>query len=360
MNATPGRYPAAPVWTIRRSAGWSDAFFARRSSACDRRSNAYRVIAAAGGPPENFDEALAATLPWLDERVSGPLSRLLARLCATGATVIPCGPLASAPLAGLPSLDRYVITQAPSATIQAVARQRAARLSQPRRLVAVAHPTGDLPAARAEARAIAARFAAGASDVRLLEGPDATAPAVAHAAAGATHLHFACHARGGLTEYGDAGVLLADRLVPLDDVGRLDLGQCRIAVASACQTAMPGVSELGDEALQVGTLLLSAGAACSVASLWSVDDLATGLLMVRFYDELTRHAPDQALHRAQRWLRELDPGGEAAFVAAHPHLEPVYRARLVDRATVRNTRGVTVDRLYAQPAAWAGFIVMGF
>jgi CHAT domain-containing protein len=32
--------------------------------------------------------------------------------------------------------------------------------------------------------------------------------------------------------------------------------------------------------------------------LWSVDDLATGLIMTRFYDELAKAAPAEALARA--------------------------------------------------------------
>lgn len=315
------------------------------------------IVEAAAASSDRLEQALDATLPWLTERIGEPLRRLLDSRDASGAVVIACGPLASAPIAALGLLDRAAITQAPSASLQVAARNRLTSLN-PTRLVAIADPTDDLEAARAEAHAIGERFEK--DSVTLLEGPAATSTALIAAAAGASHLHLACHARGGMVDYRDAGVRLADRLLSLEEVGQLPLSGCELAVASACQTAMPGVSELGDEALSVGTFLLVAGATCSIASLWSVDDLATGLLMTRFYDELDQAPPAQALQRAQRWLRDADLASEAEFVAGHSHLEPLYRARVARRA--RANEHDPADLLghpYAHPAARAGFVVMG-
>lgn len=53
--------------------------------------------------------------------------------------------------------------------------------------------------------------------------------------------------------------------------------------------------------------LLRAGAPAVIATLWNVDDLASSLLMRRFYDGPVRRAlpPDAALREAQLWLRSV-------------------------------------------------------
>ncbi len=52
--------------------------------------------------------------------------------------------------------------------------------------------------------------------------------------------------------------------------------------------------------------LLQAGVAGVVASLWSVNDLSTALLMIKFYECFFQNPSDTAvaLRTAQRWLRE--------------------------------------------------------
>ena len=58
--------------------------------------------------------------------------------------------------------------------------------------------------------------------------------------------------------------------------------QVRLAVLSACETALPG-TELPDEVVALPTGLLQAGVAGVVASQWSVPDRATAMLMAEFY-----------------------------------------------------------------------------
>lgn len=106
----------------------------------------------------------------------------------------------------------------------------------------------------------------------------------------------------GSCSCGDEPLTLRDLLrgSPLD---------ARLAVLSACETAVPGV-DLPDEVVSLPTGLLQAGAAGVVGSLWAVSDLSTMVLMARFYalwrsDGLD---PPEALRRAQQWVRDTPNG----------------------------------------------------
>lgn len=89
-----------------------------------------------------------------------------------------------------------------------------------------------------------------------------------------------------------------------------------LLVLSACQTAS------GDEraALGLAGVAIRAGARSTLASLWSVNDQATALLVSEFYRQLYNteetHTKAEALQLAQRSVRELDFNGFRPF--AHP------------------------------------------
>jgi hypothetical protein len=72
-------------------------------------------------------------------------------------------------------------------------------------------------------------------------------------------------------------------------------------------------TSLPDEVVAMPTGLLQAGVAGIVASLWSVSDWATAMLMAEFYRRLCRgsEAPAVAPRGAQQWLRDTDNAGKA-------------------------------------------------
>ncbi|HEX8086918.1 MAG TPA: CHAT domain-containing protein [Solirubrobacteraceae bacterium] len=336
--------------------------------------DAVSYVGAAGGITEDqLQDALECVLPWVGEFVCRPLAELLRRMEAREAVLIPCGPLAAAPLVAATwtsgtgprsLLDDYSITIAPSATAHAAARRRAAKLfDQPCRFAGFADPSGDLPAARGEVATVAARFGAGAAQV--LEGNAATRESLVRLAAKATHLHLACHAKGGMLDYQNAGVLLADGPLPLSDVTRLSLSTCRLAVASACETAVQDISDLADESVSLGTALIAAGAASVIASLWAVDDFATALLVTRFYEEVLKpHAePAKALRHAQLWLRRLNTEEETAYLADHPSLAEHFRRRCESNKPPgrrgRPSGASGTAQPYSDPQYWAAFVCLG-
>ncbi|WP_405053962.1 CHAT domain-containing protein [Svornostia abyssi] len=330
------------------------------------------AFAAGGSNETDIAGSLDTLLPWLGRTVGEPLADLLTAEGTRAAAIVSSGPLASVPLAAIPRtsatsagslLDEFTLSAPPSGSAHSATLRRAARRQDfPPALLAVADPTHDLAAARGEVQVIAGTF----PDSRVLIGDDGTMTALDEHAPEATHLHLACHGQGGLLGRDGFGLHLADGLVSLDALSRLRLERCRLAVASACQSATIDLSDELEEAISVGVALLAGGAASAIASLWPVDDFATSLLMSRLYERLrgdARVEPDTALREAQVWLRDLDEVSEHAYIDARPALRRQLDER-VARGEPPGRRGVPGGasrsvRPYAHPDYWAAFIAMG-
>jgi CHAT domain-containing protein len=202
------------------------------------------------------------------------------------------------------ALDTVSVSYAPNARALAAARRLAAEVP-PTWLLAVAEPSpvaaDPLPMAKYEAMTAAAAFAAAHT---TLQDGEATFLSFEWEAPKASVLHLACHGFADLPSPLDSGLLMAGGRVTLGRLMELQL-QVRLAVLSACETALPG-TELPDEVVALPTGLLQAGVAGVVASQWSVPDRATAMLMAEFYRCWRREqmTPAAALRAAQRWLRD--------------------------------------------------------
>jgi CHAT domain-containing protein/tetratricopeptide (TPR) repeat protein len=96
----------------------------------------------------------------------------------------------------------------------------------------------------------------------------------------------------------------------------LNLSHTNLVVLSACETQL-GTQSKGDDIVGLNRAFIYAGAATVIASLWTVDDQATGLLMCSFYTHLKRGmSKAEALRAAQSETRRQypDPYYWAAFV----------------------------------------------
>ena len=201
-------------------------------------------------------------------------------------------------------LDTVSVSYVPNARALQAARRLAAEVP-PSRLLAVADPwpvaAAPLPMAKYEVMAAAAAFPAAPTGLR---GGEATFLSFEWEAAKADVLHLACHGFAELARPLDSGLVLAGGQVTLGRLMELQL-RVRLAVLSACETALPG-TELPDEVVALPTGLLQAGVAGIVASQWSVPDRATAMLMAEFYRRWRwdRMAPAAALRAAQCWLRD--------------------------------------------------------
>ncbi|MEV5601042.1 CHAT domain-containing protein [Streptomyces sp. NPDC052299] len=227
-----------------------------------------------------------------------------------GATLVPAGLLSLLPLhaastgdaaSGRRALDSLLLTYAPNARAALVARGWAARHGRPGRLLAVDDPQpGSAPlTTEAEIAAARARFPGHVH----LKGADATLDATLAALADCDVAHFACHGVARPDQPLESALLLAggERLTLRTLVEtRVDV---RLAVLSACETAVPGL-RLPDESTGLPSAFLAAGAAGIIGSLWPVPDASTNLLMAAFYEYWQGDTePAEALRRAQIWLR---------------------------------------------------------
>jgi CHAT domain-containing protein len=164
-----------------------------------------------------------------------------------------------------------------------------------------------LPATRQEASAIVASAPAGLALEKI--GLDASrAAALASELAQYRIVHFATHGIVDNEHPGLSGLILSlydesgqaiDGFLRLRDIYNLRL-PVELIVLSACSTAL-GKQLQGEGLTGMVRGFLYAGAERVVASLWKVDDEATGELMRRFYVEMLQanRSPAAALRQAQ-------------------------------------------------------------
>ena len=350
--------------------------------------------------------------------------------------VVPSGPLHELPLdvlvelAGFEELMNKPVTVVPSGSILALLRSRGGE-THPNGVTAVGDPEADVPGGLGEDRGSVselevllgdraggngrlpragteARLVASYFDDEAILGRDATPQRVHAEAPGRRVVHLSAHAvLGAMGEPMASAVLLTGERDENGDVrgGRLTLADliatwgdrlsgCEMAVLSCCQTGR-GVT-VGDSVMALPIGLLHAGVNRVVASLWKVQDLATCLLMMRFYqnylgvhrDERGEADPEprsvwgrsfaegqtmstpEALAEAKRWLRELtverlsiikekvldeiDPPTDKTAMS-----DEVKRAQSDEVAFLQHAARHPDRPPFAEPRYWAAFTIIG-
>jgi CHAT domain-containing protein/Tfp pilus assembly protein PilF len=93
------------------------------------------------------------------------------------------------------------------------------------------------------------------------------------------------------------------------DVYNLNLTKTSLVILSACQTEIgSGLHSIGDDFVALNRAFMYAGSSTVIASLWKVDDRATGTLMKAFYTRLKQGmSKADALREAQRETRRTYP-----------------------------------------------------
>jgi len=236
-----------------------------------------------------------------------------------------------------------------------------------------------LPGARAEMEGLASLYQKrfGKESLAVLRGADATEEALRRHSS-PRWLHLATHGFCVLelpkaavetgwdlkffAEYGmmhlhpglQSGLVLAganqafksgqdDGILTALEVAELDLRTTEMAVLSACDTGMGRIGG-GEGLLGLQRAFHIAGAKTVVASLWQVHDVATRVLMERFYSNLWNKnlSKLEALREAQLWM--LREG------RTYPGLK---------RGADRDDEPGTVQNGRLPPYYWAAFVLSG-
>jgi CHAT domain-containing protein/tetratricopeptide (TPR) repeat protein len=283
---------------------------------------------------------------------------------------------------------------APSLQVLQVVQQR--QQTPLESLFALQNPTQDLLYSELEVEAIQSLFTA--KKPAVLKRNEASKRALEEQAgslASSTCLHFACHGYFNFEQPQLSALILAGsriNLAPEDsdanrhwpqpdgtaldlnqcltllDLFQLDLRQARLVALSACETGLSGPNSLSDEFVGLSSGFLYAGCNSVIGTLWTVNDLSTGLLMGQFYRLLKQQEQTQrhtdvalALKQAQRWLRQLTCAEAVATLQQQVPNLPEGIQETAKRSIRRalSERYAADDRPYTNPFYWAAFCAVG-
>lgn len=199
--------------------------------------------------------------------------------------------------------QKYEISYAPSFRLLSFCHEKERTKRQHRNFFAVSDPDGSLPWADLEVRLISDWF----KDLEVLRHQEATRQSIKNHVEPYNFIHFATHGRGATFDSMQADLMIADGNLNLREIFTdIRLPQAYAVILSACETGMIQLDR-GDEYIGLPSAFLCAGAPTVVSSLWMVDDVSTGLLMSRWYENIIKSGMKraEALREAQQWLSTL-------------------------------------------------------
>ena len=244
-----------------------------------------------------LEQSARAALADLYDRLVRPLAD---DLDGKQLTIVPYGPLHGLPFHALYDgqsylIERYEISYATSATVMARCQARPRRPLEQALVVGVADD--GIPFVAQEAETVAAML----HGARLLQGQEATIPALRASVSGLDLVHLACHGLFRADNPLFSALRLGDGWLTVAEAAELEL-QAGLVTLSACESGRSRVVE-GDELLGLTRAFLGSGAASLIVSLWLVNDASTAQLMEEFYRCLQAgQSKAAALRAAQRTL----------------------------------------------------------
>ncbi|MEG4347095.1 CHAT domain-containing protein, partial [Microcoleus sp. A003_D6] len=135
----------------------------------------------------------------------------------------------------------------------------------------------------------------------------------------------------------------------------LELSKCNLVTLSACETGLTSSTEMTDEYIGLPSGFLYAGSMNVVSTLWSVDDFATAILMIKFYQELQHEiSVAVALNCAQNWMRAV----------SREDFEVWVKSLNLDKKSGQSVELWLVlypeEQPFSHPKYWAAFCATGY
>ena len=335
--------------------GWLGAFNLQYLQGEERRIQEWLSAIEGIGPEvwRLFGERLQAALV---ERGLKPGARVM-WLPAGALGLLPIG-LSHNPAGGPRLVDTFELVILPSLeALDQSARQvkSATEIS----LAAAVNPTGEipdmgLPFTEVEGALVARHFSG--RPQTILDKTNASPAAMLAALKGKTYWHFSSHGTFDWVDARQAGLIMRDAMpltigALLAEEGRL--GRPRLVALSACETGLYDARNNPEEFVGLPATFLQLGAAGVVATLWQVDDLATSLLIAKFYELhlVEMLSPPTALKRAQAWLREATRDELVAYGRVSAAASKLDAGKLADLegtlAVLRRSRSTRFDPIWS-------------
>ena len=176
-------------------------------------------------------------------------------------------------------------------------------------------------------------------------------------------LHSSHHASADLNNSLESKLHLFDGDINLGRVFTWRFTDLAEVFLSCCETNVT-FTHITDDPLSLASGFLCAGARNVVSTLWAVDDLATALFCILYYQEKQDNSRSQALRKAQFKLRHLT--GDELSSKYKPLLEAYFEQQKGEQQAelVKNVR-LRLDLLcretlpFVSPHYWAGFVSQG-
>ncbi|OIP71465.1 MAG: hypothetical protein AUK43_06115 [Oscillatoriales cyanobacterium CG2_30_40_61] len=262
-------------------------------------------------------------------------------------------------------------------------------------LFAIQNPTGELDFAELEVDAIASQFTANnilsrekATKIALTQPPNSDL------FRDANYLHFACHGSfnfespllshlilaGGIVEVLESSdrqtqeeldhpetkrylpwrkgkQVDTEQCYTLREIFSLDFPKGELVTLSACETGLTQFDQTLEEYIGLPSGFLFAGVKNVICSLWLVSDLATAILMIKFYELFrSEKSVSLALNQAQSWLRTVDKENLIKWLDAL-QLKPESKQKLRQQLNL-GIRSSTYQP-FKEAYYWAGFCAIG-
>ncbi|NEN95225.1 MAG: CHAT domain-containing protein [Moorea sp. SIO3I7] len=266
-------------------------------------------------------------------------------------------------------MDRFPagVSYAPSCQLLQLTKTRK-RPEEFTHLFAVQNPTDDLDYTNLEVEVIKSFFQA-AEVLASQDAKEATIK-VNQNLTTAHYCHFSCHGYFNPESPVESALVLAetktkqivqdktteDGFLTLGEIFGLKLEQCRLVTLSACETGLIDFKNSSDEYIGLSSGFLVAGSPAVVSSLWTVNQVSTALLLIKFYENLQNQMSlAVALNKAQLWLRNATKEELQQWTSDLPlslsHQEQLYDDLFDDDE---------LDPIpYEQPYHWAAFCAIG-
>ncbi|MEG4839487.1 CHAT domain-containing tetratricopeptide repeat protein [Microcoleus sp. B9-D4] len=177
-------------------------------------------------------------------------------------------------------------------------------------------------------------------------------------------LHSSHHASADLNNSLESKLHLFDGDINLGRVFTWRFTDLAEVFLSCCETNLT-FTQITDDPLSIASGFLCAGARNVVSTLWAVDDLATALFCILYYQEKQHNSRSEALRKAQLNLRNLT--GDELSAKYKRHLEDYFeqqqkgeqQAEIVKNVRLRLDWLGRQELPFVSPYNWAGFVSQG-